>query len=37
MFIGLVIVNVSDYSKCISLNNQSCIAQLNLIDIHPKE
>ena len=39
MFIGLLtsIVNASNHTKCISLNNQLCMTQLSLINLHPNE
>ena len=45
VFIGLLrfnrslasIVNTSDSTKCISLNNQHCMTQSTLINLHPNE
>ena len=39
MFIVLLasIVNASNHTKCMSLNNQKCIIQRTLIHLHPKE
>ena len=39
MFIGLLtsLVNGSNHTKCISLNNQKCIIQPTLINLHPNE
>lgn len=39
MFIRLLanIVNVSNYTKCIFLNNQKCMAQPILVNLHPNE
>ena len=39
MFIGLLpgTVNVSNYAKCIFLNNQECTTQPTLINLHPNE
>ena len=39
MFIGLLssIVNPSDHAKCVSLSNQICMIQPNLINLHPNE
>ena len=39
IFIGLLIglVNGSDHTKCISLSNQKCMTQPNLIILHPNE
>ena len=39
MFIGLLtsIINVSNHVKCVSLNNQQCIIQRVLINLHPNE
>ena len=39
MFIVLLtsIVNVSNYTKCVSLSNQKCDFQPTLINLHPKE
>ena len=39
MFIGLLttIVNASNHTKCISLNNQECMTQSALINLHPNE
>ena len=31
------IVNTSNHIKCISLNNQQCMAQLTLANLHPIE
>ena len=31
------IVNISGHTKCISLNNQQCITQPTLINLHPNE
>ena len=31
------IVNVSDHTKCISLNNQPCMTQSTLTDLNPDE
>ena len=37
MFIGLLasIVNASNHAKCVSLNNQQCLTQPTLINLHP--
>ena len=39
MFIRLLtrIVNVSNHTKCISLDNQQCMTQPTLINLHPNE
>ena len=39
IFIGLLssIVNVYNYTKCVSLNNQKCKIQPTLINLHPNE
>ena len=45
IFIGLLssivnassIVDASKYTKCVSLNNQKCIIQSTLINLHPNE
>ena len=39
MFIGLLtsIVNVSNHTKCIPLNNQQCMIQPALINLHLNE
>lgn len=39
MFIRLLanIVNVSNYTKCIFLNNQKCMVQPILVNLHPNE
>ena len=39
MFIGLLgsIANASNHAKCILLNNQPCITQPTLINLHPNE
>ena len=39
MFIGLLtgIVNASNNTKCVSLNNQKCMTQPTLINLHPNE
>ena len=39
MFIGLLtsIVNVSTHTKYISLNNQKCVTQITLINLHPNK
>ena len=39
MFIVLLgsIVNASNHTKCVSLNNQKCEIQPNLINLHPNE
>ena len=39
IFIGLltVLVNGSNYTKCVSLNNQKCMIQSTLINLHPNE
>ena len=39
MFIVLLgsIVNASNRTKCVSLNNQKCDIQPNLINLHPNE
>ena len=31
------IANTPDHVKCISLNNQQCMTQLTLINLHPNE
>ena len=39
VFIGLlaIIGNASNYTKCMSLNNQECMTQPTLINFHPNE
>ena len=39
MFFGLLtsIVNASNHTKCVSLNNQQCMTQPNLINLLPNE
>ena len=45
VFIGLLsfdgvlasIANIPDHIKCISLNNQQCMTQPNLINLHPNK
>ena len=39
MFIGLLtsLVNESNYTKCVLLNNQECMSQTTLINLHPNE
>ena len=39
MFIGLstIVVNVSNHTKCLSLGNQQCMTQPNLVNLHPNE
>ena len=39
MFIGLLtsIVNASNHSKCVSLDNQQCKTQPTLINFHPNK
>ena len=39
MFTGLLasIVNASNHTKCISLNNQQCMIQPTHINLHPNE
>ena len=39
MFIGSLtsVVNASNYTKCVSLNNQQCMTQPTLINLHPSE
>ena len=39
MFIGLLssIDSPSDHAKCVSLSNQKCMIQPNLINLHPNE
>ena len=39
MFIGLLnsVVNASNHTKCVSLNNQQCMIQPTLINLHPNE
>ena len=39
MFIGVLtsIVNGSNHTKCLSLNNQQCMTQPTLINLHPNE
>ena len=39
MVIGLLtsIVNVSNHTKCVSLNNQQCMTHPTLINLHPNE
>ena len=39
MFIGLLasIVDDSNHTKCISLNNQQCMVQPTVINLHPNE
>ena len=31
------VVNGSDHTKCVALNNQKCIIQTTLVDLHPNE
>ena len=31
------IVNASNHTKCVSLRNQKCMMQANLINLHPDE
>ena len=31
------IVNGSNYTKCVSLNNQKCMTQPTLVNLHPNE
>ena len=39
MFMGLLIsmVNASNHAKCLLLNNQKCMIQPTLINLHPNE
>ena len=39
LFVGLLIsiANASNHTKCVSLNNQKCMTQPTLIDLHPNE
>ena len=39
IFIGLLtgVVNASNHTKYVSLNNQQCITQSTLINLHPNE
>ena len=39
IFIGLLtgLVNGSNHTKCVSLNNQKCMTQPTLINLHPNE
>ena len=39
MFIRLLtsIVNASNHTKCVSLNNQQCMTQPSLINLHPNK
>ena len=39
IFIGLStdIVSASNHTKCLSLSNKKCMAQLTLINLHPNE
>ena len=39
MFIGLLtsIVNASNHTKCVSLNNHQCMNQPTVINLHPNE
>ena len=39
IFIGLLtdIVSASNHTKCVSLSNKKCMAQLTLINLHPNE
>ena len=39
MFMGLLfsIVNASYHTKCVLLNNQKCMTQSTLINLHPNE
>ena len=39
MFMGLLIsiVNACNHTKCVSLNNQKCMIQSTLINLHPNE
>ena len=38
-FIGLLtsVVNASNHTKCVSLNNDQCMVQPTLINVHPNE
>ena len=38
-FIGLLtsVVNASNHIKCVSLNNDQCMVQPTLINVHPNE
>ena len=39
IFIGLLtsLANASNHTKCVSLNNQQCMIQPTLINLHPNE
>ena len=39
IFIGLLtsVVNASNHTKCVSLNNDQCMVQPTLINVHPNE
>ena len=39
IFIGLLtsVVNASNHTKCVSLNNDQCKVQSTLINVHPNE
>ena len=39
LFVGLLtsIVNASNHAKCVSLNNQQCMTQPTLINLHPNQ
>ena len=39
IFIGLLtsVVNASNHTKCVSLNNDQCMVQSTLINVHPNE
>ena len=39
MFTGPLtsVVNVSNYAKCVSLNNRQCMTQPTLVNLHPHE
>ena len=39
LFVGLLIsiANASNHTKCVSLNNQKCMTQPTLTDLHPNE
>ena len=39
MFVGLLtgVVNACNHTKCVSLNNQQCVTQPTLINLHPNE
>ena len=34
---GLIIQNVSNHTKCVSLRNQKCLIEPSLINLYPNE